>query len=226
MNLQEILFIARSRLRDLGVKKFSEAELIASVNDGISDMATIIMQAREDYFLTSTTSTVAAATAPSPSTMTLPTDFLELKDLWVLNSGYEDINFQACDRNIAQFRRALLDGGSFAAGTGLIYYDIYGNSTIEFAPGFDMDLSIRVDYIQMVPDLALPTDTPSLIPKKWHGNLPDYAVLEALRGVVDKRAASYDEKVKESEKKLAIGIQPRQVRDAKFVTGFMENDEY
>jgi hypothetical protein len=226
MNLKEILFIARSRLRDLGVSRFSEAELIASVNEGICDMSSIIRQAREDYFLTSTTSTVATAVAPNPSVMVMPDDFLELKDLWVLNSGYEDIDFIAADRTTKQYRRALLDGGSFGSGSGVIYYDIYGNSTIQFAPGFDMALTIRADYIQTVPDLSLPADVPSLIPTKWHNDIPDYAVAEALRSVGDKRWRIYTDKVKESEKTLQAGIQPRQVREGKFVTGYMESDEY
>jgi len=226
MNLKEILFIARSRLRDLGVKKYSEAELIASINEGICDMSSVIRQAREDYFLTSTTSVIASASPPNPSVMTLPDDFLELKNLWVLDQGFTDINFLASDMNIAQYRRALIDGGSFGSGSGVILYDIYGNSAIQFAPGFDIPLTIRADYIQMVPDLALPEDIPSLIPTKWHNDIPDYAVLEALRGTGDPRAASYAEKVKDSEKKLAIGIQPRQVREAKFAKGYMEEEEY
>jgi hypothetical protein len=226
MNLKEILFIARSRLRDLGVSRFSEAELIASINEGICDMSSIIRQAREDYFLTSTTSTVATAVAPNPSVMVMPDDFLELKDLWVLNQGFEDIDFIAADRTTKQYRRALLDGGSFGSGSGVIYYDIYGNSTIQFAPGFDVALTIRVDYIQTVPDLAMPADVPSLIPTKWHNDIPDYAVAEALRSVGDKRWRIYTDKVKDSEKTLQAGIQPRQVREGKFVTGYMESDEY
>lgn len=226
MTLKEILFIARSRLRDLGLKKFSDAELIASINEGICDMSTVIREAREDYFLTSTISTVAAAVAPNPSTWVMPDDFLELKDLWILDDGYTDINFLAMDRTNAQFRRALLDGGNFGRGSGMVFYDIYGNSVIEFSPGFDRAFNMKCDYIQMVPDLALPTDVPTLIPTKWHNDIPDYGVLEALRGIGDPRAASYALKVNDSEKKLAIGVQPRQVREGKFVTGYMEDDDW
>lgn len=226
MNLQEILFIARSRLKDLAVKKWSEAELVSAINDGIDDISTIISQAREDYFLTSTTSTVAIAAAPNPSTVTLPTDFLELKELMITNDGYREITFLASDRNNAQFRRALIDGGSLGSGTGLVFYDIYGNSTLMLSPGFDVELSLKIDYIQTVPDLALPTDIPSLIPTKWHGNIADYAVTEALRSAGDPRYASYRDKLKESEDAMRVGIQPRQVREAKFVVGFGEDSEW
>jgi hypothetical protein len=226
MNLQEILFIARARLKDLSVKKWSEAELIAAVNEGICDMSSIIRQAREDYFLTSTTSTVATAVPPNPSSVTLPTDFLELKELMITNDGYRDISFLASDRSNAQFRRALLDGGSLGSGTGLVFYDIYANSVLMLSPGFDVALELKIDYIQQVPDLALPTDSPSLIPDKWHNNIPDYAVTEALRAAGDPRFTSYLEKLRESEKSMAVGIQPRQVREAKFVKGFGEDSEW
>ena len=93
MNLQEMLFIARSQLKDLGIKKYSEPELIAYANMGKTRLVTIIREAREDYFLTSTTSTIATATAPNPSIMTLPTDFLELKELTCTSTGYTELAF-------------------------------------------------------------------------------------------------------------------------------------
>lgn len=224
MNLQEILFIARARLKDFGVKKWSEAELIAAINSGICNMSTIIRQAREDYFLTSTTSTVGVASPPNPSTVTLPSDFLELKELMVTNDGYQDIRFVARDRTNNQFRNALIDGGSFGNGASMVFYDIYGNSTLMLAPGFNVSLDLKIDYIQMVPDLALPTDIPSLIPEKWHNDIPDYGVLEALRSAGDARFSMFNDKVKKSEDLMAIGIQPRQIKEAKFVTGFMEEE--
>lgn len=226
MILQEILFIARSRLRDLGIKKFSEAELIASINEGICDMSTIMRQAREDYFLTTTTSNITPVATPNPSVITLPTDFLELKDLWVTSDGWTDINFLASDRTTTQFRRALLDGGAFGSGSGMFLYDIYGNNTLILAPGTDVPLTIKIDYIQMVPDLHLPSDTPSLIPEKYHNDIPDYAVLEALRSIGDPRTVTYEKKVEKSEKLFAHAIQPRQVREPRFVTGYMSDDEW
>jgi hypothetical protein len=226
MNLQEILFIARSRLKDLGIKKYSEAELIAACNEGISDIAAIIRQAREDYFLTTTTSTIATAAPPNPSTVTLPTDFLELKELMITNDGYRDITFLARDRNADQFRHALIDGGAFSNGSGMVFYDIYGNSTLMLAPGFDISLDLKIDYIQMVTDLYLPTDTPSLIPTEFHANIPNYIVCEAMRSMGDPRLRGYLEALEKAEDSMRVGIQPRQIKEPKYVTGYLESDEW
>ncbi len=225
MNLAEILFIARSRLKDLSVKKFSEAELIAACNEGICAMSTVIRQAREDYFLTSVTSAIPTAVKPNGSAVSLPTDFLELKDLMIVTPGFEYIQFAAQDRTTNNFRTALLDGASIGSGSGLLYYDIYATSTIMFAPGLDVTLDVKIDYIQLCPDLFLPTDTPSLIPVKYHNNIPDYVVTEALRSAGDARFSAYRDKLKLSEDSLGIAIQPRQIREAKFVRGFMEDED-
>jgi hypothetical protein len=151
---------------------------------------------------------------------------LELKELRITTSGYEYIDFLASDRSRPQFRNAMIDGGSFGSGTGIVLYDIYGNNTLMLAPGFDVALDLQIDYIQLVPDLALPTDEPTLIPTKYHNMIPDYAVLEALRSSNDARFSKYDEKVKGAEKLLSVGVQPRQVRETKVVYGYMEGEEY
>jgi hypothetical protein len=226
MKLRDILFIARSQLRDLGVKTFTDAELIAYANISKCDIVSMMREAREDFFLATTTSTVATTTTPNPSTVTLPSDFLELKELMCVNTGYEDICFLARDMTSPQFRRALIDGGSFGNGTGLVFYDIYGNSTLMFSPGFDMALNIKIDYIKDVADMFLPTDECTDIPDTLHHAIPTGIVCQALRGTGDPRLAQFELFRKEQMDEARITIQPRQIREPKFATGFMEWDEW
>jgi hypothetical protein len=226
MNLQTMLFIARSQIRDLGVKKISDPELIAFVNNGKCDLVSMIREAREDYFIATTTSTVTATTSPNPSIVTLPTNFLELKELKITTSGYEYIDFVASDRSRQQFRSALLDGGSFGSGTGIVLYDVYGNSTLMLAPGFDVTLSLQIDYIYDVPDMALPADEPTDIPDNLHFYIPTAATCQALRALGDPRLANFEKQRKDSMDEARISIQPRQIREAKFVRGYMEDEEW
>lgn len=226
MRLRDILFIARSQLRDLGVKSFTDAELIAYANIAKCDIVSMIREAREDYFLATTTSTVATTTTPNASVVTLPTDFLELKEIMCINTGYEDIYFQARDMTTPQFRRALIDGGSFGNGTGLVFYDIYGNSQIMFAPGFDIELTLKIDYIRDVPDMYLPTDEPTDIPDTLHHGIPTGIVCQALRGTGDPRLPQFEAFRKEQMDEARVTVQPRQIREPKFTTGFMEWDEW
>lgn len=226
MNLQEMLFVARSQLRDLHVKQWSEAELVAYANLAKDSLISTIRQAREDYFLSTTTSTVATTTSPNASTVTLPADFLELKDLMIITSGYEDIEFIARDRVAAQWHRALIDGGSLGNGTGMVFYDIVGNSTLELAPGFDVELSLKIDYIKDVADMYLPTDTPTDIPTSLHNYIPTEIVCHALRTIGHPKLSFWEAEKKDQLKGVAITVQPRTIRDIKRVTGFMEEEEW
>lgn len=226
MNLQEICFIARSQIKDLAVKKVSEHELISYVNVAKDELVSVMRQAREDYFLTSTTSTVQTAAAPNPSTVSLPSDFLELKELKITTSGYEDIDFLASDRTRTQFRNALIDGGSFGNGSGICLYDIYGNTTLMLAPGFDVALDLEITYIKDVADLHLPTDEPTDIPSSLHSYIPISAACQALRSLGDPRLSTFEAFRLEQINDVRATIQPRQVREAKYVVGFMENEEW
>lgn len=226
MDLQTILFISRSQLKDLGLKKWSDPELIAYANEGKNRLVTLVREAREDFFLTNTTSTVATATAPNASTMTLPTDFLELKDINCTSTGYTDIDFTHCDRSELKFRNALRDGSAVGNGTGVILYDVYGNSSLIFAPGFDVALDIKVDYIKSLADLVLPTEEPTDIPSNLHDYIPNFITCKALASAGDGRYRIFNDRLKDQEDKVRVEIQPRQIREPKFVKGFMEDEEY
>ena len=50
MNLQAMLFRARSLLKDHGVRETSNALLVSLANEGLNELARMLRQAREDYF--------------------------------------------------------------------------------------------------------------------------------------------------------------------------------
>jgi hypothetical protein len=224
MNLKEMLFITRSELKDFSLKKWSDAELIAYINMGKADLISIVRAAREDYFLSNTTSTVSSTTSPNASVLALPTDFLELKEIICTSSGYESLAFMHSDKAKPEFRRLLIEGPSIGSGTGGVLYDIYGNSSIMFAPGFDVDVTVRIDYIKDLPDLLLPTDTISEIPASLHDYIPVNAATEALKSAGDPRYRTFKESLNDMTDNLRTQIQPRQIREPKFVTAFMEGD--
>lgn len=228
MTLQEILFIARSRLRDFGLKRWTDPELVAAANAAQSRLAHIFRQSREDWFLTSTISTIPVAAAPNASEITLPSDFWELKDLEISTAGYEDIVFMARDRSTQQFHDSLANGGSFASGSGICFYDISAGttlSTLRLSPGFDVAMPLRITYIKLLTDMALPSDEPGF-PSEFHDFLPQYVVCEALRSAGDPRLIAYEADMKEETDVIKNALHPRQIKEMRYVTGYLEQEEW
>jgi hypothetical protein len=226
MNLQKMLVEARLVLRDVGVKSTPDLMLIGSANEAKDEMVQIIRQARQDFFLVSTTSVVTTAVAPNPSIIVLPSDFIVLKDIYCNNSGYEGIVFMPMDRADPRFRRALIDGGSYSAGNSIAYYDLYGNSNILIAPAFDLALSITVDYIKSVEDMVILTDEPNGIPAEYRHYIVAHMVCDALRMAASPALVAWEAHLKEKKEFMQQNIQPRQIKDPTFVRGFMEEESW
>lgn len=224
MNLKEMLIDCRMSLKDVGIKATADSLLIGAANEAKDELVQIMRQAREDFFIAQTISTVAAAASPYPSTLTLPDDFIYLKDIYCNQSGYEGIVFVAIDRADPRFRRALLDGGYYQAGNTVCYYDIGGNSQLILAPGFDTALQITVDYVKSVADMVDLDDTISEIPAEYHSYITAHMVCSALRMAASPALAAWEEHLAEKKKHVQQNIEPRQAREPKFVRGYMEEE--
>lgn len=226
MKLKQMLVEARLVLKDVGLKSTADALLIGSANEAKDEVVQIMRQAREDFFFASTTSTVVTAVPPNASTIVLPTNFILLKDLYCNDSGYEGIVFVNLDRADPRFRRALIDGGSYQAGNSVAYYDIFGNSNLILAPGFDLALNITVDYIKTVVDMVSLEDEPEGIPVEYHHYMVSHMITEALRMAASPELSAWESHLAEKKEFLQQNIQPRQIKEPKFVRGFGEEDSW
>lgn len=220
--LQEMLLLARIKLKDLNLKRWTELELVAAANEGKNELTKIIRQAREDYFVTTATGSVSATTAPNPTTITLPSDFAELKKIEITTSGYEDVHFEPMDLADDRFHSALVDGPSSSPQS--FYYDIYGSDTLVLAPGAGISLAYKIHYVQTVPDMELLTATPTRLPREHWDWIVTWIVCEALRSGEDNRLVNYERKLGYQTENILNSVNARQIAKPEFVRGFMEGE--
>lgn len=220
----DLLKDCRLALKDVGVKATADSMLISSANEAKDEIVQIIRQARQDYFITFTTTTVTPANPPFPSTVTLPVDFMLLKDLACNDAGYEGLVFIPLDQTDPRFRRALIDGGSYSAGNALCYYDIQGSSQLLLAPGFDLSLNLTIWYIKTVKDMVALTDEPEGIPSEYCHYIMAHMVCDALRMAASPALAAWETHLAEKKIFMMQNMSPRQVKDPVFVRGFGEDE--
>lgn len=226
MNLKQMLVEARLVLKDVGVKQTPDLLLIGSANEAKDEVVQIMRQAREDFFFATTTSLVTTTAPPNASVVILPTDFILLKNLYCNQAGYEGIVFMPMDQSDPRFRRALIDGGSYSGGNSVAYYDLYGNSRLILAPGFDLALSLTIDYIKSVADMVDLNDEPTDIPAEYHHYIMAHMVCDALRMAANSSLAAWESHLREKKEYMQQNIQPRQIKDPVFVRGFMEEESW
>ena len=224
MNFRDMITQVRLTMKDTRMRVFQEPEIAFALNEGKDELVKIIRQANENFFETSATGTISSTVTPNPGVITLPTDFSQLRNIKISSTGQEDVTFQYLNQSDYRFMQALLDGGSFANGQGHFYYDFVGASTMILAPGSDIDLTYAMDYIQTVPDMTLPDDTPTQIPAEHHGFIVTWAVVECMRRIEDPRLDQYSSKLEFQKDSVIAGVNTRQAKEATFVTGFMEEE--
>lgn len=214
MNLQEMLIRSRLTLRDLGVKKVSDFFLIRSANEGKNELRKLIGQAKQDFFVTSANGTITTAAPSNPSTIALPADFSQLRDITVTQDGYQSVSLMKWDRNDVVFKYHLRTTFSWTTGsTGTFFYDIVGLGTMHLVPATAVTMTCVVTYVQEVADLALLTDAPSAIPAEHHDFIPTWMITEALRSVGDARLASYTDKLKMQGEQVAASVGVRALNE-------------
>jgi hypothetical protein len=215
-NLREMLTLARIKLDDLAVRRFPEPFLVAAANEGKNELCKIIREANENFFYASTTSTIAVASPPNGSIITLPSDFMQLREIKCTGQGYEDIGFQALSQSDPRFRQSLIDGGSFANGQG---------TSILLSPGSDIALAYSMAYIKFVPDMAVGTDYPADIASENYDFIVTWMICEGMRAGQDDRLQMYQDKLGSQRDSIMNSVNVRQVREPRFVRGYQEAEE-
>lgn len=225
-DLKTMLVLSRMKLGDIAVRKFPEPLLIAAANEGKNELVKIIRQACENYFQEDYAATIPVAASPNASEITLPTDFASLREIRITTAGYEDIEFAYLNHSDPVFRIALIDGGAFANGAGTFFYDIVADRTLRLAPGSDMALAATISYMKTVPDMQLPTDYPVGIPLEHYDFIVTWIICEGMRAAKDPRLADYLAKMEYQKDMIVVSINDRQVKEPKFVTGYMQHEEW
>lgn len=224
MNFRQMITQVRLTVKDTRIRVFHEPEIAFALNEGKDELVKIIREANENFFETASSGTISSTTTPNASIITLPADFARLVNIKVTSTGYEDTTFQYRRQSDYRFQQALLDGGSFASGSGHFYYDFQGASTMLLAPGANIDLLYTMDYLQTVADMTLPEDTPSQIPAEHHGFIVTWATVECMRKIEDPRLSTYESKLEYQRTSVIAGVNTRQAKEPVFVTGFQEEE--
>lgn len=224
MDLQTIIFLARAKLKDLGMARWTEVELVGAANEGKNQLVKIIRQARNDFFFTTTTGTISTTTTPNPSVVSLPSDFHELKTLQVTSSGYESVDFVHLDRSDPKFRYSLQMGGDFSGGGDIFYFDIMGMSDLVLAPGSDIEMALTIGYTKYVANMTVPADEPTDIPEEHQDYIVNHIVCEGLRETGDANLTAYLLKLERQASSIMQAVGDVQIKDAVFVRGFMEEE--
>lgn len=144
----------------LGPSLFT-AELYAQANEANLKLERALRGTHDDYFIRTMNSTDTTAQkimglsytpstslplAASTRTLTLPPDFLSLKSIRCVTSGYEDTRFFQDDIASQSFQDLLHDTDEAAPGDDL-YYDILGERTFYLAQSVSSALDIEIAYV-------------------------------------------------------------------------------
>jgi hypothetical protein len=225
-NLQTMLTMTRVKIGDLSVRKVPESLLVMAANEGKNELVKIIRQAHKNYFEDSTTGTIATATPPNPSDITLPNDFAELKEIMITDTAYQDTGFIFKNHSAPEFKEALIMGGGFANGMGNFYYDIVGERTLRLAPGADIAMNYLMHYVKTIPDMVLPQDAPIGIPPEHWDFIVTWMICEAMRSIGDPKLDSYISKLEFQKETVLESVNDRQTKDPRFVRGYMQEEQW
>lgn len=167
MNLAQILRLAEYQAKAvkqslaIGPSIFTH-ELVALANDGNQKIEQALRAMGDDYFvrrmnsLTDITAQKIMGISYTPSTslrlavstrpFSLPPDFLSLKSIRCVSSGYEDTRFHQEDITDQHFQALLRDTNQAGPGEDL-YYDITGERTFYLAQDLSTALDIEIAYV-------------------------------------------------------------------------------
>lgn len=212
---------------------WSNAQLNRFINRAKDRVWTEVRKLKEDYFLTTRSSTdgslvifgdLYAASSfkilgdGTTLTYSLPPDFAEMKLIEVITSGQEHVAFQHCDMASPAFRTARSLTTSLAPD--VILFDIVGERTLTLANRSDTALDLRINYIPIVPDMADDTDLLEM-PHALYMSVEEFATAAALKMDRDPNSAAWEATGNASVAR-ALGAAARQTQDPEFVRGFLD----
>jgi len=152
------------------VPSVSTSELYAWANDANLQVEQRLRAVADDYFVrrlnssSDTTAQKIMGVSYTPSTslqlaastraFSLPPDFLSLRSIRCVSSGYEDTHFYQMDLTHARFQSMLRDTAEAAPGEDL-YYDIQGERTLYLAQPVSSALDIEIAYVARTKKLTV-----------------------------------------------------------------------
>ena len=217
--LLELVPRVRTRLLESSERFWSDAEIVAEFNAGISDLWRRINDVFEDHFLTVDTTNVTMAT--SATTLTgVPTDVFTVRGLEPVNvSTYSALRFEFKPYNSAEFQSARSATAFDPGQGGLIYAAVTGAGapvgapTIHVAPPLTATIAIRLSYVPTIAAKTLGDYNP--IPGESDQALVYYAVAHLLNKDKDEFTIDrgYMGKYEEEVTKILVSVTPRQTQD-------------
>lgn len=143
---------------------FDPNDLISYINEGKDEIWAILKGTREDYFLQSSQSTTAnddnyfAKLSTTSREFTLPKDFHQMRMIEVLDSGYEEVDFEYKPMSSAEFveeRRASTSTSSPTSNRNTYLYTIGGKDQLILAQFPEIAFELRLWYTRSLPNLTL-----------------------------------------------------------------------
>ena len=230
--LSDIRTAVRDNLDEATASFWTQAQMLRLINRAKDRVWLEVRKLKDDYFVRTLSSTDASLTilgatyTPSSlqvtaggATLTLPTDYAELKSIEVIQSGYEYVQFFHLDMARPEFR-ALRAVTTQRAPTAF-YFDIYGLVTLLYTPLSNTALDTRIYYVFRLADYSADTDTLDL-PDPTYLAVIEYATALAQLMDRDEYAAVWENS---GRRTLAdfFGSSARQIQDPIFVSGSYED---
>lgn len=224
--------MTRDVLDESSASFWTDAQLLRYLNRAKDRVWSRIRELKDDYFDVVRSSTDGALTILGESyaassfkivagttDYVLPPDFVEMRLIEVITSGYEWVPFTFKRLNDPAFRsyRTLTDN----LGPSEFLFTLFKEPpAMSVVPKSDTALDLRLTYVQMIPDLASDTDRLAL-PHPLYLAVVDYATALALKQDRSADAAAYEA----SGDKIvaeAFGASDRQSQDVQTAAGYLE----
>lgn len=172
-------FRTRTRQRaDMENSTFvSDSELNGYINQSITELYDLLVASNSEYFLSSTTSTVASG----DSTITLPSDFYKLRGVDFYLGG------RWCDLEQFNFNERNLDSTTYSFAGTQVKYRLQG-STLKFIPEDNASGQYRIWYTPIPTALSSDSDSFDGI-NGWE----EYVVVDAAIKCLIKEESSTNE---------------------------------
>lgn len=208
-------------------------DMLDFINEGKNELWSYLKGVREDYFGKSSQSadssldTYFANLTSTTREYNLPRSCREIKALECTTSGYESLMFRHRDMSDPEYQSARLASNENVSGSSndqssVIYWDIFGEQIV-FAGYPPTTLAVTLRYIAAIADIELDEQVTSFL-FPYFGRLKTYGAMRATLGARDFQAfENWREQWRSSLLSTVAAASSRQIADAKFAEGFMED---
>jgi hypothetical protein len=224
---QQIIKSIQTRLSG-AANAYTVDQLLDYVNEGKDEFWKILVASDGDYFLQSTTTTVAQSNTfialnTTTREYTLPSDYLKARFIECLTAGYEDVEFVYRNISHPDFQQQRRD--ATANGSGITrskyFYSIAGKNTFMLAAYPETTFTLKIWYARAIPDLLIGgsfDETALPFPK----SIVDYAVSKIQLSRDPSQWGIWKDVWRQDVVTLVEAATPRSSTDPQFVQGFCE----